>query len=185
MTWDLPFCVEIGENSYKIRNKCDYRVVLDCIAALNDMEMSDEQRVECALYIFYEDVFEIEDIKTAFAEMVRIINGGGEKDSVGSGVKPMLMDWEQDFDIIAPPVSEKLGYEVRMPDKYTHWYTFFGAFREIGECTFMKIVNIRSKRSKGQKLDKAESEYMREHRNRVELKKRITAEERALLESPW
>ena len=51
--WSLPISVEINGKEYAIRNKCDYRVVLDVISALNDEELEMEQRVECALFQFY------------------------------------------------------------------------------------------------------------------------------------
>ena len=49
MMWDLPISVEINGKSHPIRNKCDYRMVLDVICALNDNELTDEEKIECAL----------------------------------------------------------------------------------------------------------------------------------------
>ena len=40
--WSLPISVEIDGTEYAIRNKCDYRVVLDVISALNDEELEME-----------------------------------------------------------------------------------------------------------------------------------------------
>ena len=94
------------------------------------------------------------------------------------------MDWEQDFKWIAPPVSRILGYDVRSP-QFTHWYTFIGAYMEIGDCTFNTIVTIRSKRAKGERLEKWELNYFREHRQDIELKRKITTEEEMLLNSQW
>ena len=54
--WNLPLTVEIDGKEYVIRNKCDYRVVLDVIAALNDNELEMENRIQCAVFIFYEDL---------------------------------------------------------------------------------------------------------------------------------
>lgn len=184
MIWDLPTTVKIAESEYAIRNKCDYRVVLDCIAALNDMELTDDEKIKCALYIFYESPEEISDYEKAIAEMYRIINGG-EVDDKPNTEKPRLMDWTHDFPRIAPPINRVLGYDVRTPGKYTHWYTFLGGYGEIGECTFSTIVSIRSKRAKGQKLDKWEIDYMREHRKEVTLPLQLTREEQDALKSEW
>lgn len=184
MMWNLPYSVCIDGKEHPIRNKCDYRVVLDAIRALNDDELTIEEKVNCALFIFYEDVSEIKDFETAAKEMFRIINGGERPDN-NQDQKPNLMDWEHDFQQIAPPISRVLGYDVRMPDRYTHWYSFLGGYMEIGECTFSTIVSIRSKRSKGKKLEKWEEEYLRDHRDMVELPKKLTAEERAFLDSDW
>ena len=182
--WDLPIAVEINGKTHPIRNKCDYRVVLDVICALNDNELTDEEKIKCALFIFYEDISEIDDFDTAIKEMFRIINGGEEQEE-SQEQKPQLMDWEHDFSQLAPPISRVLGYDVRTPNKYTHWYSFLGGYMEIGECTFSTIVSIRSKRAKGKKLDKWEEEYIREHRKMVELPRKLTAEEEEFLNSDW
>lgn len=184
MTWDLPLSVEINGESHAIRNKCDYRVVLDVISALNDPELTEEEKIKCALIIFYEKVSKINDFETAVKEMFKIINLGEEQEEQEN--KPKLMDWEHDFPQIAPPVSRVLGYSVRDANRYTHWYDFIGAYQEIGgECTFSTIISIRAKRAKGKKLDKWEEEYLREHRKMVELPKKLTTEEKEFLDSEW
>ena len=184
MMWDLPVAVEINGKQHAIRKKCDYRVVLDVICALNDDELTEEEKVKCALFIFYENILAIDDFEIAVNEMFKIINGG-EADEHANDNKPALMDWEHDFPQLAPPISRVIGYDVRTPDKYTHWYSFLGGYMEIGECTFSTIVSIRSKRAKNQKLEKWELDYLREHRKMVELPHKLTAEEQAELDSPW
>jgi hypothetical protein len=184
MMWDLPIDVNIDGEKHPIRNKCDYRVVLDVICALRDNELTDEEKVKCALFIFYEDVSAIDDFETAIKEMFRIINNGEEEEHAQDN-KPQLMDWEHDFVQIAPPISRVLGYDVRMPDRYTHWYSFLGGYMEIGECTFSTIVSIRNKRSKGKKLEKWELDFLREHRKMVDLPQRVSSEEQELLNSEW
>ena len=184
MIWDLPVAVEINGKKHAIRNNCDYRVVLDAICALNDNELTDEEKVKCALFIFYEDVSKIDNFETAIKGMFRIINNGEEEDATPDN-KPQLMDWEHDFTQLAPPISRVLGYDVRTPEKYTHWYSFLGGYMEIGECTFATVVSIRNKRAKGKKLEKWELEFLREHRKMVDLPQKLTTEEEALLNSEW
>ena len=170
MMWDLPIAVEIKGKSHPIRNKCDYRVVLDVICALNDNELTDEEKVKCALFIFYEDFSAIDDFDTAIKEMFRIINGGEEQEE-NQEQKPQLMDWEHDFPVLVAPINRVLGFEIRSVD-YLHWMSLLSAYMEIGECTFSTIVSIRSKQAKKQKLDKWEIEYIREHKKLIELPKR-------------
>lgn len=184
MTWDLPVSVSINGASHPIRNNCDYRVVLDAICALNDNDLTDDEKIMCALFIFYEDVSQIDDFEVAVKEMIKII-GAGEEDKHGSENDLRLMDWEHDFSRLAPPISRVLGYDIRTPDKYTHWYTFIGGYMEIGECVFSTIVSIRLKRSKGKKLEKWELDFLREHRDMVDLPQKLTAEEEELLNSQW
>ena len=160
----------------KIRNKCDYRMVLDCILALNDNDLTDEEKGKCALIIFYENYQDITDPQEAINDLIKIVSYDDEEPQKES-TKPALMDWHKDFKQLAPPISRILGYDVRLPDKYTHWWTFVGGYMEIGECTFATVVSIRSKKSKGVKLDKWEEEFCREHPEMINLPTKFTKEE--------
>jgi hypothetical protein len=185
MKWDLPLYVEINGQKHNIRNKCDYRVVLDVICALNDVDLTDEEKIKCALYIFYEDISKISDYEIAIQEMFKIINGGEEQET-NYDQSPPLMDWQHDFSHIAPPISRVLGYDVRTPDRYCHFWTFLGAYLEIGgDCPFATIVSIRSKKAKGKKMEKWEEEYYRENRKAIDLPVNLTAEEIEFLNSDW
>ena len=188
MMWDLPTEIQIGEQIYHITKKCDYRVVLDVIMALNDEDMTTEEKVICGLLLFYDELTResirfCPHLEQLQKEMFRIINGGVEQEE-SQEQKPQLMDWQHDFPVLVAPINRVLGYEVRSVD-YLHFYTFLSAYYEIGECTFSTIVSIRSKRAKGKKLDKWEEEYIREHRKMVELPRKLTAEEEEFLNSDW
>lgn len=183
--WNLPIAVEIGDIEYPIRNKCDYRVVLDVIAALNDDELNMENRLKCALFIFYEDLTDCKDLETAVREMMKIINNGEDETEQEQPQKPQIMDWQHDFKQLAPPISRVLGYSVREASRYTHWYDFIGAYMEIGECTFSNIVSIRNKKLKGKKLEAWEQEFYRENKKMVDLPQKLTDEEKELLDSDW
>lgn len=178
--WSLPISVEIDGTEHNIRNKCDYRVVLDVISALNDEELDMQYRIECALFIFYEDFTGLKNVQTAIVEMMKIINLGEEIKGEEQH-KPQLMDWQHDFTNLAPPISRVLGYSVRDAENYTHWYDFIGAYMEIGECTFSNIVSIREKRLKGKKLEKWEQEFYKENRKLVDLPRKLTSEEEEFL----
>lgn len=177
--FDLPYAVEIDGKDFKIRNRCDFRIVLQCIKALNDYDLTEDQRIQCALIIFYEDYDKIRDYQTAVAEMFRIISYNDNE--ANDQQKHPIMDWEKDFQQIAPPVSRILGYDVRTPEKYTHWWTFLGGYMEIGDCTFATIISIRSKKQKGKKLEKWEEEFYREHYDVINLPQKYTKEEQEIL----
>ena len=98
--------------------------------------------------------------------MLKVINLGEEE--IEQDNKPKIMDWQHDFQLIAPPVSRVLGYSVRDVNQYTHWYDFIGAYMEIGECQFSSVISIRTKRTKGQKLDKSEEEFYRENKKMID-----------------
>ena len=194
MSWNLPISVEIDGTEYPIRNKCDYRVVLDVIKALNDEDLDMQYRIHCALFIFYgndeldtkEKVLKAfrtkENTQIAIDEMTKIISLGEEKEQDD---KPPIMDWEHDFNHIAPPISRVLGYSVRDAKNYTHYYDFIGAYQEIGECSWESIVSIRSKRIKGKPLDKWEREFYNENRKLIDLPHKLTDEEQEWLDSDW
>lgn len=184
MIWDLPVAVEIDGKEYAIRNKCDYRVVLDVISALNDEELEMEYRIQCALFIFYEDLTGLKDLQAAIMEMIKIINLGKETTEDEQN-KPQLMDWEHDFTQIAPPISRVLGYSVRDTNHYTHWFDFIGAYMEIGDCTFANIISIRNKRMRGKKLEDWEQEFYRENKKIIDLPHKLTDEEQEWLDSDW
>lgn len=184
MMWDLPTTVEIDGEHYKITNACDFRMVLDVICALNDEELNENQKVQTALYIFYEDISKCENINKAIESMYKIISYTTSEIENNEN-KPILMDWEHDFHQIVPPVNRVLGYDVRTPDRYTHWFTFLSGYMEIGECQFQTIVNIRSKRMRGKKLDDWEREFYAENKKMVDLPHNLTEDEKEWLESDW
>lgn len=181
MNWTLPTSIIIDEKEFFIRNKCDYRVVLDVIEALNDDEIDKQHRISCALCIFYEDLSGCTNLQSAAIEMMKIINLG-EIQEEDSPQKPPIMDWSHDFPQLAPPISRVLGYSVRDEKNYTHWFDFFGAYQEIGECLFSTIVSIRSKRQKGKKLEQWEQQFYAEHKKMVDLPCKISDEEKEWLE---
>lgn len=192
MMWSLPVSVEIDGKEYAIRNKCDYRVILDVISALNDEELEMEYRVECALFQFYGNdeldtpekvLTALNDIQIAIIEMMKIINLGNEETE--EEYKPKLMDWEHDFAQLAPPISRVLGYSVRDVNNYTHWWDFVGAYMEIGDCAFANIISIRSKRMKGKKLENWEQEFYKENRKIIDLPHKLTSEDEEFLNSDW
>lgn len=186
MSYRLPYCVEIDGKEYKIRDKCNYEVILDVIETLNDNELTEQEKMQGALFIFFEDG-ELEKI-TNFEEAVRqmfIIINNGEEEEETEQTKPKVMDWKHDFKLIAPAISHILGYDVRDPEEYTHWWTWLGGYMEIGEGTFQTVVSIRSKKAKGKKLEKHELEFYRENRKMIDLPQKLTKEEQDFLDSDW
>ena len=182
MIYDLPVDIEIEGVKHHIRNNGDYRMTLDVIAALNDNELTQEERLQAALFIFYEDVYQISDLNTAALEMMRFINNG--EDDEDEEPTPPIMDWQQDFKLMVAPINHALGCEIRSVP-YLHWWTFLSGYMEIGEGTFQTVISIRSKKRKGQKLEKWESDFYRENKKMIDLPLRLTDEEQEFLDSDW
>ena len=183
--FELPTTIIVNGVEYPIRNKGDYRVILDCFSALNDDELDISTRAITALIIFLEnmctqyDLLSIfptaETLEVAIKEMYRFINCGDEEDAIGAKAKHSVVDWEQDQQLIASAVNNVARTEVRaLP--YLHWWTFMGYYMGIGECTFSTIVNIRSKIKEGKKLEKYEQDFKKDNPQYFVIKK--TAEEK-------
>lgn len=179
MNYTLPTSQKLGGIEYEIRS--DFRAVLDICAALNDPELSDREKAEVALMIFY-PAFETipqESLEEALKACFTFISCGEEDVNTGKR-QPKLMDWEQDFRHIVPAVNRVLGQEIRaMP--YLHWWTFIGAYNEIGDCLFAQIVSIRSKKAQGKRLEKHEQEWYRKNRALIDFKQVYTENEKDML----
>ncbi len=175
--YDLPTSVEIGDVEYPIRS--DYRVALDCIQIMGDAELADDERTLLLFEVFYEDWEAIDPDfwQEALDRVFWFIGGGKEK---SRAKKPKLMDWEQDFPLIAAPVNRVLGFEIR-DVAYLHWWSFLAAYNEIGDCLFAQVVSIRKKRLKG-KLDKSDRAFAKENAELVNFKVKATLAEESIVE---
>ena len=185
MIFDLPSSVEIDGEQHPIRT--DYRVILEIIQMLADPDLSDADRAEGVLDMFYLHPEEILDYKEAVSQCFRFIDHSDRP----SRKSPRLVDWEQDFEYIIAPVNRVLGYEARAVeyDPETnkgglHWWTFLAAYMEIGgDCTFAQIVSIRDKRARGKKLEKWERDWWRRNSDIVNLRKKYSESENELIKA--
>lgn len=181
MRYDLPTAVEVNGTEYQIRS--DYRDILTIIEALSDPELSNQDRAEAMLDIFYPQFDEMPqaDYEEAIRQCLAFINCGDEEQEEKRN--PKLMDWQQDFPLIVAPVNRVIGKEVRSA-KYLHWWTWLAAYQEIGDCTFAQVVNIRRKKLRGKKLDQGEQEFYRKNRALVDFKRKYTEQDDAVI-SKW
>lgn len=179
--WELPTSVTANGHEYPIRT--DYRAVLDVLTALSDKDMTGDTpaetnyiQSEIIRQIMFEDpdIIPDEDLEDAFKGVAEFIDMGVENTDRPS---PRVMDWEQDATLIIPAVNRVVGREIRA-DKYMHWWTFLSAYMEIGECTFTHILSIRQKRATGKKLEKWEQDYIRDNKDVVLLKDKLTEQEK-------
>ena len=80
---------------------------------------------------------------------------------------------------VLPAVSKTIGVLDVRTLPYLHWWSFLGAFGEIGDGLFSEIVHLRHKLGKGEKLSKSEKEFVRKNDELIRLR---TAEEKAEIE---
>lgn len=187
---NLPLFVISSGVKLNIREKCDYRIVKKTIRALKDNSLENDEKIRIALIVFYENYKEIKDAEDAMMQMYSIIDCVNEyKESPNlkpQQPKPAIMDWDYDWDIIAPEINKVLGYDIRTPQKYTHWWTVIGAYRSIsGESTFKTVITIRHKKQKGKKLEQWEKEFYEENREMVDLPLNLTDDEKEWLDADW
>ena len=164
--YSLPTSVNIKGKDYAVRNRGDFRTVLDCFQTLDTIELTKEERILTSLILFYEDLHTFDDLSVfddlleAYNQMVWFFNCGQEE--IGKRVNYKLIDWEKDSSLIFSAVNNVAQKEVRSED-YLHWWTFMGYYLAIGECSLSNIVAIREKRAKGKKLEKYERQFINEN----------------------
>lgn len=183
MIYDLPKTVYLDGAEYDIRY--DFRVILEIITMLNDEELSNADKAEALLSMFYVSPDSIVNVQDAIRECYAFIDQGSKPKKK----QPRLIDWEHDFDYIVAPVNRVLGYEVRAvpydAEKNTggvHWWTFLSAYMEIGsECLFSQIVSMRDKLARHKKLEKYEREWLKHNRHLVDLPQKYTEADEELI----
>lgn len=163
--WELPTCLNVGGENWDIRT--DFRAILDILKYFSDPEYELDEQWEICLAILYKDYESMPyHLHGEAAEKaIEFIDMGMKDDGKR---KPHTMDWEQDAAVIIPSVNRVLGKEVRSLD-YLHWWSFLGAYMEIGESLFSQILNIRLKKAKKKNLEKWEQEFYRENKSLIDL----------------
>ncbi len=172
--WEFPTSLNIGGVDYEIRT--DYRAVLDLLTALNDPELKEDDprmtaymQSQVIMQIMFPqcDDIPVEHVQEALDKVAQFIDMGISDERK----KPKMMDWEQDVILIIPAINKVLNTEIRA-QKYMHWWTFLGAYMEIGESLFSNVIHIRQKKAKGKKLEKWEQEFYKENKSLIDFKQK-------------
>lgn len=163
--YDIPKNIMVNGQSYTIRREGDYRLVLDCLFCLTDLELTKEERILACLIIFYqnfdnfEDLIKERNLEELTLKMFDFFNCGESNNGSRSNGRN-LVDWEKDSQLICSAVNKVAGKEIReLP--YLHWWTFMGYYMNMGECLYSNILQIRDKIVRGKKLEKNEMEFRR------------------------
>lgn len=174
--WELPTSLNVCGAEYVIRS--DFRAILDILKYFSDPEYEPDEKWEICLDILYEDYGQMPPRHKgdAIRQALWFIDMGMDKE--GNRQKPHTMDWEQDSPLILPAVNKVMGGEVRSM-KYLHWWTFLGAYMEIGESLFTQVLNIRQKKAAHKHLEKWENKFYADNKKLCDLKKKYTEAEKA------
>ena len=160
----LPTKVTVDNLEFNIRERGDFRMVLDCFNALQDTELSEDYRVLASLLIFYNELNDFEDIREyepqlngLVKEMYKFINGG-EENSPGAERDVTLVDWNQDSQLVCAAINNVAKQEIRSIE-YLHWWTFLGYYMSIGQSVLSTVVSIRDKIAHHKKLETWEKDF--------------------------
>lgn len=178
INYTLPKTLEVSGKDLAIRY--DYRAILDCISILNADDLNESEKAISFLTVFYVNPEEIEDYEEAIKKAMEFISNGTDDNKTNKS----YMDWEHDFKMIVSPISRVIGKDVREIPEY-HWWSFLGAYMEIGECYWSNVISIRVKRSKGKKLEKWEQEFYQNNKNDIDLPIKYSQEEDDLFSKLW
>lgn len=156
--YSLPTSVQTKDGrTYHITNNGDYRVVLECFTACNDMELSGEdEQILASLLIFYNEFTDFDDVVSTDSEtltelakfMFDFFNCGQPEDRLGATRHKKLIDWQDDEMLIVSAINNVAHTEIRSLE-YLHWWTFMGYYLAIGESVLSTVVGIRDKISRG------------------------------------
>ena len=175
--FSLPDCVRISDASYPIRT--DFRVILEIFVMLDDPNLTDADKAEALLRMFY--IERPPDAEAAIKAFTDFVNP--RRFSMREKHSSRLVDWQEDFDLMVAPINRILGTECRaLPE--LHWHTFLAAYLEIPpDSVFARVLRIREKLRTGKKLEKYERAWYRRNLDMVNLKpKYFTTEEEILAE---
>lgn len=174
MIGELPDCLEICGKAHKIRT--DFRAALTIFQALEDPELDDREKQLAMLECLYEKPEKIpsEFIGEALEKAAWFLDGG---DMPKKSTQIKTLDWEQDEHLIFSAVNKSAGFEVR--NGYLHWWTFLGYFSECGETLLSTVINLRRKKAGGKRLEKWEREFIAEHSELINFRRKMTVEEKA------
>lgn len=163
----LPTSIYVADKEYKIRDNGDFRIVLECFNALQDIGLSKEERIYSSLIIFLdgmnsiENLLKLPDIIKAYEEMCKFFNCGQQEVSNNSP-NYRLIDWEIDEPLICSAVNNVAGTEIRLAP-YIHWWTFMGYYMAVGKSSLSTVVGIRHKIATHKKLEDYEKTFMRDN----------------------
>lgn len=182
--YELQTEVIINGASFGIRNKGDFRMVLDCFKALNDEELNEQERLFASLIIFYEDFSTIEDVMRQseilkqLQEEMFLFFDCGEKDLQSNTENIKVLDWDKDSNLIVSAVNNVANKEIRSLE-YLHWWTFISYYTAISESLLTEVIKLRYKKAKGEKLETYERKFIQNNPQYFNIDMRSTEQKEA------
>ena len=171
----LPRTLEVGGKMLPIRT--DFRDVLNLFPMFDDPELSDIEKAYVACRNLYQCEITANDFDEAVEKIYWFIDGGDIPKDDPAPVR--ILDWEKDERTLMPAISKTVGVPDVRSLPYMHWFTFLGAFGEMGEGLFSMILSLRRKLADGEKLDDWEIKWIRKNKDLIAVR---TKEEQAAID---
>lgn len=170
MIGQLPQTLKVCNKDYAIRS--DFRDILKIIAAYNDKDLSDQEKVFVCLSRVYKDLDKMPKDKETYAAAFKAATAFMECRLSNDRPSPKVVNWEKDEQLIFPAINKVAGMEVRTVP-YLHWWTFLGYFQAIDRDDLWGVVlTIRQKKAMGKKLEKHEKDFLAANRELCSLEYR-------------
>lgn len=170
MIGQLPQTLKVCNRDYAIRS--DFRDILKIIAAYNDKDLSDQEKVFVCLSRIYKDLDKMPRDKDTYSEAFTAATAFMECNLSNDRPSPKVVNWEKDEQLIFPAINKVAGMEVRAVP-YLHWWTFLGYFQAIDrEDLWGVVLTIRQKKALGKKLEKHEKEFLAANRDLCSMERR-------------
>lgn len=162
---------------YLIRT--DFRIYIQITQCLADTELSDEEKISTALWLLYG--MSQPPLELAYQGLMWYINFTAEpyENENNSKRRENAQDNEpcMSFDIDSSRIytAFKRYYNIDLKSAYLHWAEFLYMLKDLGECAYTSVVDIRSKNLKG--MGDAEKRTYRKLKEKYRLKPRLTNEQ--------
>ena len=105
--YTVPTNIELNGRDFPIRDRGDFRTVLNCFKLLNDTELDKQERILSCLLVFYDNMYDIDDLselgdlEIATKEMFNFFNCNQPDIQSINHKNYKLIDWEKDEQMIA------------------------------------------------------------------------------------
>lgn len=140
----LPDSVEIGGES--IRISTDFRTGILFEEAITDATLSDLEKIETTLHLYYPDSdVPIEHWKEAIERAAWFYRGGRDKtrNTGGGESSEPCFSYEHDADYVYAAFLQTYGIDLTA--RFLHWWQFNALFKSLPEDTqIMKIIGYRT-----------------------------------------
>ena len=157
----------------------DFRNILIIFEALTDEKLTPEEKAYISIKRLYKAPISRAMVEEAIKQAYWFLDGGDMPKSAPAEVK--MLDWKHDESMIMPAVSKTIGVVDIRSLPFLHWWSFLGAFGEVGDGLCSQVLYLRHKLAKGEKLSKPEQEFVRKNNDLVVL--RTTEEQQAIEET--